>query len=98
MSSQKKNDNKKKTFTSKIRSSEPPVGFISVCAEHHQQLVAFGNEGGRLLPATPASQQGVHLTLPVVNGNGVVVALVWQTVAVLQVHDGEEKFDAVPSC
>ena len=48
-----------------------------------------------MLSATPASQQGVRLAVPVMNSNKVIVALVRQTVAFLQVHHGEEEFDAV---
>lgn len=86
------------TFTSKIRSREPSMSLISVCAEDHQQRVALWDEKGRLLAATPSAQQGVCLTVPVINCNRVVLTLVRQTVALFQVHDGEKQFDAVPGC
>lgn len=63
------------TLTTEIRSSESSASFISVCAEHHQQLIALRNKRGRLLPATPASQQGVCLAVTVEDGHRVVVAL-----------------------
>lgn len=88
----------RRTPTTKIRSSEPSASFISVCAEYHQQLIALRNEWGRLLPATPASQQGVRLAVTVEDRHWVIVALARQTVALFQVHDGEVKFDAVSSC
>lgn len=84
-----------RTLTTKIWSSESSASLISVCAEHHQQLIAPRNKRGRLLPATPASQQGVCLAVTVEYRHRVIVALAWQTVALFQVHDGEVKFDAV---
>lgn len=72
------------------------MSFISVCAEDNQQLVPLGNEGRRLLPATPASHQRVRLAVPVIHWHRVVVALVWQTVAAFQIHDRKEELDAVP--
>lgn len=74
------------------------MSLISVRAEDHQQLVALGDEKGGLVPATPAAQQGVGLSVSIVNGDRVVGTLIWQTVAVFQVHDGEKEFDAVPRC
>lgn len=71
------------------------MSFVPVRAENHQQRVARGDEGGRLLSATPASQQRVRLTVPVINRHGVVVALVGQAVAALQVHQREEELDAI---
>lgn len=86
------------TFTSKIRGGESSVSFISVCAEYHQQLVGLGDEERRLFSATPAPQQGVRLAVPIIDGNRVIVALIRQTVAVLQVHYGEEEFNAISCC
>lgn len=85
-------------LTSKIGCSKPSVGFIPVCVQYHQQLVAFWDERGRLLSATPAPQQGVGLTGAVVNRHRVIVAFLWQAVTVLQVHHWEEEFDTVSCC
>lgn len=63
-------------FTSLIRSGESSVCFISVCAEHDQQLVALRDERRRMLPATPASHQSVRLAIPIINCDRVIVALI----------------------
>lgn len=71
------------------------MSFISVCAEHHQQLVALRYEQGGALVAAPAAQHGVVLTVPVVDRDGVVVALARQAVTCLQVQEGKEELDPV---
>lgn len=71
------------------------MSFVSVCAENNQQPVALRDERRRLLPPAEATQHGLRLAVPVVHRHRVVVALLGQAVAILQIHHREEEFDPV---
>lgn len=85
-----------RAFTAEITCGESPVSLVPVRAEHHQHLGAPRHERGGPFPAAPAAQHWVGLAAPVVDRDGVVVALARQAVAFLQVHEGEEELDPVP--
>ena len=85
-------------LTPDVGRCEALARHIPVGVQHHQQPVGLGNNGGGMLPATPAPQQGVHLAVSVVDRHRVIVAFVCEAVSVLELHKWEEQFDAVPRC